>query len=134
MFGFSLIKVHLYFFLKYIILFIWLCQFFTAVWGCSLDVVSRDYSLVAVSRLLVVVASLAAGHGLWGSQDSVVVAHVLSSCGSWALEHRLSICSACTCCSTACGIFLDQGLNLCLLHWQVDSLPVNHQGNPHLDS
>ena len=23
----------------------------------------------------------------------------------------------------ACGIFLDQGSNLCLLHWQVDSLP-----------
>ena len=26
-------------------------------------------------------------------------------------------------CSTACGIFPDQGLNPCLLHWQVDSLP-----------
>ena len=24
-------------------------------------------------------------------------------------------------------IFLDQGLNLCLLHWQVDSLPLSHQ-------
>ena len=32
----------------------------------------------------------------------------------------------------ACGIFLDQGLNL-LLHWQVDSLPLNHQGSPKLD-
>ena len=28
------------------------------------------------------------------------------------------------------GIFLDQGLNLCLLHWQVDSLPLSHQGSP----
>ena len=26
-------------------------------------------------------------------------------------------------CSTACGIFLDQGWNPCLLHWQADSLP-----------
>ena len=25
------------------------------------------------------------------------------------------------------GIILTQGLNLCLLHWQMDSLPLNHQ-------
>ena len=25
------------------------------------------------------------------------------------------------------GIFLNQGSNLCLLHWQVDSLPLSHQ-------
>ena len=43
------------------------------------------------------------------STDSVVVAHGLS-------------------CSMACGIFLDQGWNLCLLHWQADSLPLSHQG------
>ena len=36
------------------------------------------------------------------STDSVVVAHGLS-------------------CSTACGIVLDQGWNLCLLHWQAGS-------------
>ena len=30
----------------------------------------------------------------------------------------------------ACGIFLDQGSNLCLLHWQADSLPLGHQGSP----
>ena len=27
-------------------------------------------------------------------------------------------------CSVACGIFLDRGSNLCLLHWQADSLPL----------
>ena len=27
------------------------------------------------------------------------------------------------------GIFLDQGLNLCLLHCQADSLPLSHQGS-----
>ena len=27
----------------------------------------------------------------------------------------------------ACGIFLDQGSNLCLLHWQVDALPGKPQ-------
>ena len=33
-------------------------------------------------------------------------------------------------CSVACGIFLDQRLNLCLLHWQADTLPLSHQGSP----
>ena len=33
-------------------------------------------------------------------------------------------------CSTACGIFLAQGLNLFLLHWQVDSYPLYYQGSP----
>ena len=28
------------------------------------------------------------------------------------------------------GIFLTQGLNLYLLHWQADSLPLNHLGSP----
>ena len=32
--------------------------------------------------------------------------------------------------SVACGIFLDQGSNTYLLHWQVDSLPLSHQGSP----
>ena len=30
----------------------------------------------------------------------------------------------------ACRIFLDQGLNLSLLHWQVDSQPLGHQSRP----
>ena len=28
------------------------------------------------------------------------------------------------------GIFLTQGSNLSLLHWQIDSLPLSHQGSP----
>ena len=35
------------------------------------------------------------------------------------------------------GIFPTQGLNLCLLslrHWQVDSLPLSHQGSPKVGS
>ena len=39
------------------------------------------------------------------------------------MEHRLS-------CPVACGIFLDQGLNSCPLHWQADSQPLHLQGNP----
>ena len=33
-------------------------------------------------------------------------------------------------CSAACGIFPDQGSNLCPLHWQADSQPLHHQGSP----
>ena len=47
---------------------------------------------------------------------------LLQSMGSAVVVHRLS-------CSTACGFFLDQGLNLCPLHWQVDSYPLCHQGS-----
>ena len=32
--------------------------------------------------------------------------------------------------SVACGIFPDQGLNPCPLHWQADSQPLRHQGSP----
>ena len=53
---------------------------------------------------------------------SVIVASGLSSTDSVVLAHGLS-------CSTTCGIFLDQGLNLCLLHWQADSLLLSHQGS-----
>ena len=28
------------------------------------------------------------------------------------------------------GIFLTQGSNLCLLHWQAHSLPLSHLGSP----
>ena len=37
-------------------------------------------------------------------------------------------------CSVTCGILPDQGSNLCLLHWQANSLPLSHQGNPSLQS
>ena len=33
-------------------------------------------------------------------------------------------------CSTACGIFPDQGSNPGLLHWQVGSSPLSQQGRP----
>ena len=63
---------------------------------------------VAVHRLVIVVASVAE-HGLLGTQASVVVDLGLS-------------------CSIACEIFLDQGSNLCLHHWQMDSQTLDHQG------
>ena len=47
----------------------------------------------------------------------------LWSTGSEPAAHRLSY-------SEACGVFPDQGSNLCPLHWQVDSYPLRHQGSP----
>ena len=57
--------------------------------------------------------------------------HRLSSCSSQAL-HKLSSCGAQAQLPEVCGIFLDQGLNPCLLCWQLDSLPLSHQGCPML--
>ena len=45
------------------------------------------------------------------------------SLDSAVVAHRLT-------CSVECGIVPDQGSNLCSLHWQVDSYPVDHQGSP----
>ena len=79
----------------------WLCWVFVAVRGLSQAEASRGCSLVAVPRLLIVVASPVVEHGLYSAGSAVVV-------------HRLS-------CPVARGVFLEQGLNLCPLHWQVDS-------------
>ena len=46
------------------------------------------------SQLLNAVASLAAEHGLEDARASVGATPVLSSCGSWPLEHRLNSCGA----------------------------------------
>ena len=50
-------------------------------------------------------------HGLLIVVASVVVGHGLS-------------------CPVACGIFSDQGLNPCPLHWQAGSLPLSHLESP----
>ena len=80
------------------------------VWTCS-SRGRQGLSSAAGRVLLLAGASLVAEHGLQGPRASVAVAAGLS----W---------------STACGIFLDQGLNPCSLHWQVDSEPLDGQGSP----
>ena len=93
----------------------------------------EGFSLVAESgdcSLLTAVASLVAEYRLQSAQASVVAAHGLSSCGSWALEHRLDkLLVHWLSCFEACGILPDQGSNPCLWHWQIVSLPLNHQGS-----
>ena len=54
-----------------------------------------------------------------------------SCCGAWALSTQASVVVVLglSCPLAACGIFLDQGLNMYPLHWHVDSYPLYHQGN-----
>ena len=86
-----------------------------------------DFSLVAVRGLLIAEASRcrAPALGTWVSVVAWAGTWVLGlwSTGSVAGAHRLSS-------SAACGVFLDQQSHLCLLHWQVGSLPLSHQGSP----
>ena len=81
----------------------------------------RGLPFIAMHRLLSEVVSLCCGAQAVGTRASVVAARELSSCGLRALERRLSSVVHRLSCSAACGIFLDQGSNLCPLHWQVDS-------------
>ena len=62
--------------------------------GFSLVEASRGYllSLLVVLTLLTGVASLIVEHGLLGVRASIVAARSPSSCGSWALGHRLNSC------------------------------------------
>ena len=91
----------------------------------SLVVVSRGSSLVSVRELLIAVASLVAQHRLQGAWASAAVTPRLWSTASTVVMHGLS-------CSEACGNFMDQGSNQCLLHWQANSLPLSHKGIPNL--
>ena len=101
-----------FFFLIFIYLFIylWLCWVFVSVWGLSLVAASGGHSSsrcagLSLSRPLLLRSTGSRRAG------SVIVAHGPS-------------------CSVACGIFPDQGLNPCPLHWQADSQPLRHQGSP----
>ena len=102
--------------------------FFNLFFGCTGSLLlCTGFSLVAVSggyfSLRCAGFSLggfSCGARALGTWASVVVALGLSSCGSRALEHRLSSCGT-RAQSVACGIFLDQGSNLRALHWQADS-------------
>ena len=53
----------------------------------------------------------------------VLWASPVAALGFGVVAHELS-------CLTACGIFPDQGLDPCPLHWQADSYPQSHQGSP----
>ena len=101
--------------------YFWLCWVFVAASRPSLVAVSGGYSSLRCvgfsSRWLLLLRSTGSRHmgfSSCGTRASVVVARGLQSAGSVVVAHGLS-------CSAACGIFLDQGLNPCPLHWQEDS-------------
>ena len=96
------------------------------------------FSLVAASRGLLFSYDAPASHRggfsccgaqALGAQASVVAVHALSFCGSWVLEHRLNTCGA-RAKLLLCIWHLSRHLFRHLLHWQVDSLPLSHQGSP----
>ena len=79
-------------------------------------------SLLVVQRLLIAVALLVMELGFYGVQASVAAARGLSSCFSQALAHANSVFVAQELsCPAVCGIFLELGLKLCLLHRRADS-------------
>ena len=59
--------------------------------------------------------------------SSVLVAPGVWSTGSGVVARGLG-------CSAAGETFPDQGWNLRLLHWQMESLPLSHQGSPETDT
>ena len=88
-----------------------------SIFGCAgSSLLCVSFSLVAVSRLPVAVASLVVEHRPQSTWPSVVEACGLISCGAWLSG------------SVACGIFLDQGSNLYHLHWEADSYPLYQTG------
>ena len=106
----SIIFYTILFFFFNLFIYFWLCWVFVSVRGLSPVAASGGHSSsrcagLSLSRPLLL-RSTGSRHA-----GSVVVAHGPS-------------------CSAACGIFSDQGLNPCPLHWQADSQPLRHQGSP----
>ena len=77
-------------------------------------------SLVAASSGLLSSCGVRASHC---SGFSCCRAQVLDDWVSATVPHGPS-------CSVACGILLDQGSNLCALHWQADFQLLDHPGSP----
>ena len=115
-------SLYLFYIFIYLLNYFWQHWVFVAVQGLFLVEASGSHSLVALHRLL-----------MWWFlllQSTGSRARGVSSCGSWILEHSSILGAHRLSCSTACGIFLEQGSNPCSLHWRVDSLPLDHQRSP----
>ena len=86
--------------------------------------------LCCCARALSTVTKGAAPHSRVRASHCSGVSH----CRAWALEHSASIAAARGHrCFAECGIFPDQELNPCPLHWQADSQPLDHQESFHRD-
>ena len=81
----------------------WLCWVFAAAHGISLVVASRGYSPAVACRLL--------------TERLLEVQNMRSS----ARRHASVVAALRFSLPEVCGIFPNQGLNPCPLHWQADS-------------
>ena len=115
---------------KNLFIYFWLCWVFVSVqaflqlqrMGATLQLQREGFSL----RWLLLLRSTAAR--VLRLQQ---LQHVCSAVAAPGPQNTGSVVAVCRfSCSAAHGIFLDQGLNPGLLHWQVDSLPPSHQGQP----
>ena len=124
-----MLRRHLYqcHFILYLFIYLWLFCVFITAWAFFFSCGAQGLLSSCRAR-----ASHCRGFPRCRAQASVVEARGLGSCSSWALEHRLSGCGHRLSCSTACGLFPGQGLNLCLLHSQADSLPTKPPGKRYL--
>ena len=94
----------------YLFIYLWLCLVFVSARGLSPALAQKCHS-----------SSRCAGLSL--SRPLLLRSTGSRRAGSVIVAHGLSY-------SAACGIFPDQGLNPCPLHWQADSQPLRHQGSP----
>ena len=89
---------------------------------CYKSAFSRSGKWGLLSRC-VVGASCCSGFSCWWTKALRRVGFRRCGTGSVVAAHRLT-------CSLVHVIFLDQGSNPCLLHWQVDSYPLCHEWSP----
>ena len=103
-----------FFFFNYLLILAALV--FVAVCRLSLVAASGGYSSLRCTgfSLLWLLLLQSTGSRRAGFSSCSTWAQQLRRKGSVVVVHGLS-------CSVACGIFLDQGSNLCPLHWQEDS-------------
>ena len=101
--------MHIY---KYIHIYFIYVFVFRCPGSLLLHVVSRSFAVRAGRRAALELRGFSCcGVRALGTWSAVVAARGLSSTGSEVAVHGLG-------CSTACGLFPDQGSNLRLLHWQ----------------
>ena len=107
-------------------------------WGLRMEI----FILCYVFIYLCIVSGCAVSSLPLGLFSSCSERGLLSSCSAWPPHYRgFSCCRARALdtgsvvvwhglgCSVTRGNLPDQGSNPCLLHWQVDSLPLSHQGS-----
>ena len=121
-------------FLKTLFIYFQLCWVFVAAWtflklrrvGPPLQLRCVGFSLLWLLLLRSMGSRASRLQWLW-HVGSVLATPRLQITGSILVVHGLSW-------SEACGIFLDQGSNPCLLLWQVDSLALHTRKAPRIDS